>query len=115
MEIQRYILHLAYCPHNIHDLNRSIGRDQVHQDLFSYHKLKEKWELGHIKIKLSNCAKKFPCIGRPIRILHKNMINKHTLVLGHYVDQDGVERWAFLGYTLKESHHRLWYVKNFSI
>ena len=40
------------------------------------------------------------------------MSNRHTIVMGYYLDHTHVKRRAFLGHTLKEARHRLWYVKN---
>ena len=98
---------------HIYDMNKSIKRDDVHKELAEYHRLKRRWGLGHIKIKLSRCALEH-CKARLERVLHENMRNKHTNILGYYLDSDdNTGRWAFLGYTLKEAHARLEYVKRF--
>ena len=55
------------------DMNKQTKKDKVHADLLEYHRLKTRWDLGHIKNKLSKCGEKYPCRGRPKRILHKNM------------------------------------------
>ena len=41
--------------------------------------------------------------------------NKHTTIMGYHLDRDrdNTPRWEFLGYTLKEAHARLEYVKRF--
>ena len=95
------------------DMNKLTKKYRVHRDLLEYHRLKMRWSLGFIKIKLSECGEKYPSLGRPKRILHKNMLNKHTCILGCYVDEDNRSRCDFLGYTLKEAHARLEYVKRF--
>ena len=98
---------------HIYDMNKSIKRDDVHKELAEYHRLKRRWGLGHIKIKLSRCALEH-CKARLERVLHENMRNKHTNILGYYLDTaDNTPRWALLGYTLKEAHARLEYVKRF--
>ena len=94
-------------------MNKLTKKDKVHKDLLDYYRLKTRWGLGHIKIKLSKSGEKYPCRGRPKRILHKNMLDKHTCSMGYYMDNHDIRRWAFLGYTLKEAHARLGYVKNF--
>ena len=93
------------CQH-IRDINK------LHKELAEYHRLKRRWGLGHIKIILSRCGKKY-CKDRPKRILHENMRNKHTIVLGRYLDRNNIPRWEFLGYSLKDAHARLEYVKLF--
>ena len=94
-------------------MNKVAGRDIVHKELAEYHRLKRRWGLGHIKIKLSHFSFG-PCKAKLKRVLHENMRNKHTNVLGHYLDSDdNTPRWAFLGYTLKEAHVRLENVKRF--
>ena len=103
---------LAMYQH-VRDMNKLTEIYKVHKDLLEYHRLKTRWTLGHIKIKLSKCSEKCPCRGRPKRILHKNMLNKHTYIMGYYMDRHDIRRWAFLGYTLKEAHARLEYIKNF--
>ena len=35
--------------------------------------------------------------------------------MGYYMDNHDIRRWAFLGYTLKEAHARLEYIKRGSI
>ena len=97
---------------HIRDMNKLTKQDKLHKDLAQYHRLKRRWGLGHIKIKLSKCAEKY-CKAQPKRILHENMRNKHTIVMGYYLDRHNISRWAFLGYTLKEAHARLEYVKRF--
>ena len=99
---------------HIRDMNKLTKRDKLHKDLAEYHRLKSRWGLGHIKLKLSKCGEKY-CKAKPKRILHENMRDKHTCVLGHYLDRDrnNTPRWEFLGYTLKEAHARLEYVKRF--
>ena len=96
-------------------MNKVTGRDMVHKELAEYHRLKKRWGQGHIKIILSKCGEKYcSAKARPKRILHENMRNKHTIVLGHYLDKDdNTEKWEFLGYTLKDAHARLEYVKRF--
>ena len=84
----------------------------LHKELAEYHRLKKRWGLGHIKIKLSVCNLR-PCKAQLKRILHNTMRNIHTNVIGHYLDEDNDTRQAFLGYTLKEAHARLEYVKRF--
>ena len=93
-------------------MNKVIGRDMVHKELVEYHRLKKRWGLGHIKLKLSKCGEKY-CNARPKRLLYENMRHKHTIVMGYYLDRDNISRWAFLGYTLKDAHARLEYVKRF--
>ena len=95
------------------DMNKLTKKDKVHKDLLEYHRLETRWALGHIKIKLSVCRENYPCLGRPKRILHKNMLNKHACIMGYYMDNHDIRRWAFLGYTLKHAHARLEYVKRF--
>ena len=95
------------------DMNKLTKKYRVHKDLLEYHRLKTRWSMGFIKIKLSMCEEKYPCKGRPTRILHKNMMNRHSCVMGYYMDRHDIRRWAFLGYTLKEAHARLEYVKRF--
>ena len=34
-------------------------------------------------------------------------------IMGYYMDNHDIRRWAFLGYTLKEAHARLEYIKRF--
>ena len=97
---------------HIRDMNKLTKRDKLHKDLAEYHRLKSRWGLGRIKIKLSKCGEKY-CKAKPKRILHENMRDKHTIVMGYYLDRDNISRWAFLGYTLKEAHARLEYVKRF--
>ena len=104
---------LAKCQ-VIHDMNKVTGRHRVHEELAEYHRLKRRWGLGRIKIKLSKCGEKYcSAKARPTRILHENMRNKHTIVLGHYLDMHNIPRWEFLGYTLKDAHARLEYIKRF--
>ena len=100
---------------HVRDMNKLTKKDKVHKDLAEYHRLKRRWDHGHIKIKLSKCDKKYPCKGQVKRILHENMRNKHTCIMGYYLDRDrnNTPRWEFLGYTLKEAHARLEYVKRF--
>ena len=98
---------------HIRDMNKLTKREKVHKDLAEYHRLKKRWGLGHIKIKLSKCGEKY-CKSRPKRILHENMRDKHACVMGYYLDRErNIPRWEFLGYTLKEAHARLEYVKRF--
>ena len=85
------------------DMNKQTKKDKVHKNLLEYQRLKTRWALGHIKIKLSDCDEKY-CRGRPKRILHKNMLQKHTIVLGYSVNEDNEVVWCFLGYTLKHAH-----------
>ena len=92
------------------DMNKLTKKYKVHQDLLEYHRLKTRWNLGFIKIKLSYCDEKY-CRGRPKRMLHKNMRNKHSIVLGYSVNEDNTVVWCFLGHTLKHAHERLDYVK----
>ena len=82
----------------------------VHKELLEYHRLKRRWGRGHIKIKLTDCRLKH-CEGRLERVLHENMKNKHTDVIGHYLDEDNNTMQAFLGHTLKKAHERLEHVK----
>ena len=111
-EIQNYILGLAVFQH-IRDMNKLTKRKKVHKELVEYHRLKKRWGLGHIKIKLSKCCEKY-CKAKPKRILHENMRDRHTCVMGYYLDGDQNRgRWEFLGYTLKDAHERLPYVKRF--
>ena len=99
---------------HIHDMNKVTGRDMLHKELTEYHRLKRRWGLGRIKIKLSKCGEKYcSAKARPKRILHENMRNKHTIVMGYYLDRNNISRWAFLGYTLKDAHARLEYIKRF--
>ena len=97
---------------HIRDMNKLTQRDKLHEDLVEYHGLKRRWGLGHIKIILSRCTKKY-CKDRPKRLLHENMRNKHTIVLGRYLDRNNIPRWEFLGSTLKDAHARVEYVKLF--
>ena len=101
-EIQEHILTLAMYQH-IRDMNKLTQRDEVHKELIEYHRLKRRWGLGHIKIILSRCGKK--------RLLHENMRNRHTTVLGHFLDRNNIPRREFLGCNLKDAHARLEYVK----
>ena len=110
--MQDYITTLAMYQH-IRDMNKLTKRDKLHKELADYHRLKRRWGLGHMKIKLSRCGEKYPCIGQPKIILHKNMLNKHTLVMGYYVERNDNPRWEFLGYTLKQAHARLEYIKHY--
>ena len=98
---------------HVRDMNKLTKKDKVHKDLLEYHRLKRRWGLGHIKIKLSKCGEKYRCRGRPKRIIHKNMLDKHTCIMGYYIDGSDTERRDFLGYTLKEAHARLEYIKTF--
>ena len=84
----------------------------LHKELAEYHRLKKRWGLGHIKIKLSVYNLR-PCKAQLKRILHNTMRNIHTNVIGHYLDEDNDTRQAFLGYTLKDAHARLEDVKRF--
>ena len=97
---------------HIRDMNKLTKREKLHKDLTEYHRLKRRWGLGHVKIKLSKCGEKY-CKAKPKRILHESMRDKHTIVMGYYLDRDNISRWAFLGYTLKDAHARLEYVKRF--
>ena len=92
------------------DMNKLTKKYKVHKDLLEYHRLKTRWSLGFIKIKLTNCDEKY-CRGRPKRMLHKNMRKKHSIVLGYSVNEDNTVVRCFLGYTLKHAHERLEYVK----
>ena len=94
-------------------MNKLTGLDEVHKELLEYHRLKRRWGLGPVKIKLSRCALEH-CEARPERVLHENMRNKHTNIMGYFLDNDdNTPRWAFLGYTLKEAHARLEYILHF--
>ena len=94
---------------HIRDMNKLTKQDKLHKDLAQYHRLKRRWGLGHIKIKLSKCAEKY-CKAQPKRILHENMRNKHTIVLGRYLDRNNIPRWEFLGSNLNDAHARLEHV-----
>ena len=91
-------------------MNKVAGRGMLNKELAEYHRLKKRWGLGHIKIKLSECNL-HPCKARLKRILHENMKNKHTNVLGHYLDEDNNTMQVFLGHTLRKAHERLEHVK----
>ena len=93
-------------------MNKVVGRDIVHKELAEYHRLKRRWGLGHIKIKLSECNLR-PCKAQLKRISHNTMKNIHTNVIGYYLDENDDTRQAFLGYTLKDTHARLEDVKRF--
>ena len=93
-------------------MNKVAARDKVHKELVEYHRLKKRWGLRHIKIKLSPCALEH-CKARLERVLHENRRDKHTDIIGYYLDEDNVSRRTFLGYTLEEAHARLEYVKRF--
>ena len=93
-------------------MNKVAGRDMLHKELAEYHRLKKRWGLGHIKIKLSACNLR-PCKAQLKRILHNKMRNIHTNFIGYYLDEDNDTRQAFLGYTLKDAHARLEDVKRF--
>ena len=41
------------------------------------------------------------------------MLDKHTCIMAYYIDGSDTGQWDFLGYTLKEAHARLEYIKNF--
>ena len=94
-------------------MNKLTGRDEVHKELIEYHRLKRRWGQGPVKIILYRCALEH-CEARPKRILHENMRNKHTVVLGRYLDSlDNTLSWAYLGHSLKEAHARLDYIQRF--
>ena len=97
---------------HIRDMNKLTQRDEVHKELIEYHRLKQSWGLEHIKLKLSWCIEKF-CKDRPKRILHENMRNEHTAVLGRYLDTDNISSWAFLGTNLKDANADVLYIKRF--
>ena len=84
----------------------------LHKDLVEYHRLKKRWNLGHVKIKLSECNLR-PCKAQLKRIVYGTMKNLHTNFIGYYLDENNDIRQAFLGYTLKDAHARLEDVKRF--
>ena len=81
----------------------------LHKELAEYHRLKKRWDLGHIKIKLTECNLR-PCKAQLTRIVHNTMKNLHTNFIGYYLDENNDTRQ---GYTLKDAHARLEEVKRF--
>ena len=84
----------------------------LHEELAEYHRLKKRWSLGHVKIKLTECNLR-PCKAQLKRIVYNTMKNILTNFIGYYLDENNDTRQAFLGYTLKDAHARLEEVKRF--
>lgn len=96
-EIQEYVTQLATTQY-IRDNRRNKLWNNVCEEVLLYHKLKEEWGLGHIKIKVFRC--KDYNNGKPKVILAP----VYTLICGCYVDIHNVKRTHRLGSrTLKEA------------
>ena len=86
-----------------------FGLDKVHKDLLTYHRLQAEWSIGPIKVMLTPCECRYGCQARPTRILHNNMINKHTSIKGY--DSHNKE-WHYLGHTFEQALRRVDFVKS---
>ena len=86
-----------------------LGLDKVHKDLHTYHRLQTEWGIGPIKVMLTACKWGNDCPARPTRILHNNMINRHTAIKGY--DNHNKE-WHYLGPTFEQALRRVDFVKS---
>lgn len=102
-DIQEHIISLANDQH-ISNMNKESGRDKLHEDIRIYHRLKEVWGFGHIKIKMEKCDMKYnSCPGRVLRLFNKPVSNRHTVILGYYVNRQNRMTHDFLRHTFEET------------
>ena len=85
-----------------------LGLDRVHKDLHLYHRLRTEWSIGPIKIKLAPCDWGDWCPEQPTRILHNNMLNRHSSIRGC---NSYNKEWYFLGRNYEQAFRRIDYVK----
>ena len=82
------------------------GRDKLHENILTYHRLKEVWGLGHIGIKINKCELKFnDCPGLASRVFRKQ--NEHTAILGYYVHNRNRMAREILRDTFEEALRRM--------
>ena len=114
LEIQERIITLSIYQF-VRDMNNESGRNELHEDLLTYHRLKEVWALGHLKCKITKCGLKYKeaCPGYISLKFDKSGTIRHWYILAYYVDRHNKMKCDFLGHTYAEAFRRMSHVKSY--
>ena len=100
-EIQEYVIRLATSQCIIDNRKKQQWND-VFRDLLAYHRLKEVWGKGHIRIKIEPGYLIPPEYEGNIPGLYK-----HIVIMGGHVDPVYGKTEIFLGYTIEDAHRTI--------
>ena len=91
----------------IHDIRKNSYKKELCEEIKNYFKLKKAWGLVPIQVKRA------PCVLRHCPAGKIEGTDKHTIIIGFYVDPNNVMRRECLGYTYNRALSRLHFVKSF--
>lgn len=91
-EIKQYIVEFAESQRAIDQRNKQV-KQKLNEEMGAYHKIQEAWGLGRLQLK---------------------RINNRLRISGYYLDDEGRQRYVFLGWDkLDNAMRRIKHVKSF--
>lgn len=92
-------------------MNRTSGKDQLHEELLKYHELKTAWGLGHIECNINTCHME-ECRARINFEQSTGLKNKHYFVYGRFLNVQDELDFTWLGNSLEDALSCVQFVKD---